>query len=61
MRYLLGVTGVGNQIAVTPSLSAIVVKPDIEAVLKRRASADAKTGPRCGRDVDWHGAQLGRA
>jgi osmotically-inducible protein OsmY len=40
---LSGVTGVSNQIAVKPSLSASVVKLDIEAALKRRAGADAKT------------------
>ena len=32
-----------NQIAIKPSLSATVVKSDIEAALKRRAAADAKT------------------
>jgi osmotically-inducible protein OsmY len=42
VRYLVGVTGVSNQIAIQPSLSAIVVKSDIEAALKRRAHADAK-------------------
>lgn len=43
VRNLLGVTGVSNQIAIKPSLSASVVKSDIEAALKRRAAADAKT------------------
>lgn len=43
VRYLLGVTGVSNQITVKPSLSAGVVKSDIEAALKRRAGAHAKT------------------
>lgn len=43
VRHLLGVTGVSNQIAIQPSLSATVVKADIEAALKRRATADAKT------------------
>jgi osmotically-inducible protein OsmY len=43
VRYLSGVTGVSNQIAVKPPLSATVVKADIEAALKRRAAADAKT------------------
>jgi osmotically-inducible protein OsmY len=43
VRHLLGVTGVSNQIAIKPSLSATVVKSDIEAALKRRATADAKT------------------
>ena len=43
VRYLSGVTGVSNQIAIKPSLSTSVVKSDIEAALKRRAAADAKT------------------
>jgi osmotically-inducible protein OsmY len=43
VRDLAGVTGVSNQIAIKPSLSAMVVKSDIEAALKRRAAADAKT------------------
>ena len=43
VRYLSGVTGVSNQIAIKPSVSAKVVKSDIEAALKRRAAADAKT------------------
>jgi osmotically-inducible protein OsmY len=43
VRHLSGVTGVSNQIAIKPSLSASVVKSDIEAALKRRAAADAQT------------------
>jgi osmotically-inducible protein OsmY len=43
VRYITGVTGVSNQIGIKPSLSATVVKSDIEAALKRRAAADAKT------------------
>jgi len=43
LRYLPGVTGVSNQIAIKPSVSALVVKSDIEAALKRRAADDAKT------------------
>lgn len=42
VRYLPGVTGVSNQIAIKPALSASVVKSDIEAALKRRATADSK-------------------
>ena len=42
VRDLTGVIGVSNQIAVKPSVSATVVKSDIEAALKRRATADAK-------------------
>ena len=43
VRYLSGVTGVSNQFAIKPSLSATVVKSDIGAALKRRAAADAKS------------------
>jgi len=43
VRDLQGVIGVSNQIAIKPSLSATIVKSDIEAALKRRAAADAKT------------------
>ncbi|OYT87479.1 MAG: OsmY domain-containing protein [Burkholderiales bacterium PBB6] len=43
VRYLSGVTGVSNQIAIKPAASAKVVKSDIEAALKRRAEADSKT------------------
>jgi osmotically-inducible protein OsmY len=43
VRHLSGVTGVSNQIAIQPALSATVVKSDIEAALKRRAAADGKT------------------
>ena len=42
LRYLPGVTGVSNQIAIKPVVSAILVKADIEAALKRRASSDAQ-------------------
>ncbi len=43
VRYLPGVTGVSNQIAIKPLLSPAVVKSDIEAALKRRAVADASS------------------
>ena len=43
VRYLSGVTGVSNQIVIKPSLTAKVIKSDIEAALKRRAAEDAKT------------------
>ncbi len=43
VRNLVGVMGVSNQIAIKPSLSASVVKSDIDAALKRRANADAQT------------------
>lgn len=43
VRYVLGVVGVSNEITIKPTLSAKAVKSDIEAALKRRAAADAKT------------------
>ncbi|MEO8281180.1 MAG: BON domain-containing protein [Ideonella sp.] len=43
VRYLSGVTGVSNQIAIKPTLAATAVKSDIEAALKRRATDDANT------------------
>jgi osmotically-inducible protein OsmY len=43
VRYLSGVKGVSNQIALRPTLSASMVKADIEATLKRRATVDAST------------------
>ena len=42
VRYLTGVTGVSNQIAIKPSVSLSAVKSDIEAALKRRATTDAQ-------------------
>jgi osmotically-inducible protein OsmY len=53
VRFISGVTGVSNQIAIKPSLSATVVKSDIAAALKRRAAADAKTI-----DVEVKGADV---
>ena len=41
VRYLMGVTGVSDQIGIKPSLTATAVKSDIEAALKRTAIADA--------------------
>lgn len=42
IRYLMGVTGVNNQIHLKPRLSATVVKADIEAALKRTAVSEAQ-------------------
>jgi osmotically-inducible protein OsmY len=42
VRYLMGVTGVSNQIAVKSKVSLSAVKSDIEAALKRRAKSDAQ-------------------
>lgn len=42
VRYLMGGTGVSNQIAVKPKVSLSAVKSDIEAALKRRAKSDAQ-------------------
>jgi osmotically-inducible protein OsmY len=43
VRGLAGVIGLSNQIGIQPTLKADTVRFDIEAALKRRASADAKT------------------
>ena len=43
VRYLMGVTGVSDQIVIKkPKVSSSAVKSDIEAALKRRATADAQ-------------------
>ena len=42
VRYLRGVKGVTNNIVVKPSITADVVKAQIEAALKRSAELDAK-------------------
>ena len=42
VRFLTGVVGVSDQIVVTPSVKASVVKADIEAAIKRAATEDAK-------------------
>lgn len=42
VRFLLGVTGVSDQIAIRPRLKVSAVKADIETALKRNAVADAK-------------------
>ena len=42
VRYLMGVTGVSDQIVIKPKVSLSAVKSEIEAALKRRATADAK-------------------
>jgi osmotically-inducible protein OsmY len=41
IRYLMGVKGVSDLIVIKPSLSAPLVKADIEAALKRRAQRDS--------------------
>jgi osmotically-inducible protein OsmY len=42
VRYLMGVTGVSDQITIKPKVSLVAVKSDIEAALKRRAQSDAQ-------------------
>ena len=42
VRYLMGVTGVSDQIDIKPSVTATAVKSDIEAALNRTSIADAK-------------------
>lgn len=42
IRYLSGVMGVRNQLVLKPAVSGSVLKTDIEAVLQRRATKEAK-------------------
>jgi|ERR1022692_415587 osmotically-inducible protein OsmY len=42
VRHLMGVIGVSDNIAIKPKVSMSAVKADIEAALKRRATADAQ-------------------
>ena len=42
VRYLMGVTGVSDQIVIKPRVTASAVQSDIEAALKRHAHADAQ-------------------
>jgi len=42
VRFLTGVVGVSDEITVTPSVKASVVKADIEAAIKRAATEDGK-------------------
>jgi len=42
IRYLMGVSGVSDQIAIKTKVSGPVIKADIEAALKRRAQKDAQ-------------------
>jgi osmotically-inducible protein OsmY len=42
VRYLMGVTGVSDQISLKPTVLSAVVKSDIEAALKRRAHNEAQ-------------------
>ena len=42
VRYLMGVTGASDQIALKTKVAASTVKSDIEAALKRRATNEAQ-------------------
>jgi len=42
VRYLMGVTGISDQISIRPKVSPTVVRSDIEAALKRRARHDSR-------------------
>jgi osmotically-inducible protein OsmY len=53
LRYLIGVTGVSDQISISPKVLSTVVKADIEAALKRRSTSDAQEI-----HVDVHGADV---
>jgi osmotically-inducible protein OsmY len=42
VRYQQGVTGVSDEIVIKPTLTSALVKADIEAALRRRATVDAQ-------------------
>jgi osmotically-inducible protein OsmY len=58
IRYLMGVKGVTDLIAIKPTVSAPLVKADIEAALKRRArkDSDSISVSVAGRDVTLSGS-----
>lgn len=57
VRYLMGVKGVSNNITLKPKISSTIIKSDIEAAMKRRATAEAKniSVEVCGIDVTLTG------
>ncbi len=56
VRYLMGVTGISDQILIKPKVSSDAVRTDIEAALKRRAQKDSA---RISVSVDGHEVTLG--
>ena len=58
VRYLMGVTGVSDQISIKAKVSLETVKSEIEAALKRRAKTDAQNidVEVCGNDVTLTGS-----
>ena len=53
VRYIAGVIGINNQIAIKPAHMANIVKADIEAALRRRSTGDANAIA-----VSVHGADV---
>ena len=56
VRYLMGVTGISDQILIKPKVSTTAVRSDIEAALKRRAQKDSQ---KISVSVDGHEVTLG--
>jgi osmotically-inducible protein OsmY len=56
VRYLMGVTGISDQIVIKPKLSPAAIRTDIEAALKRRAQTDSR---RISVAVNGHEVTLG--
>ncbi len=56
VRYLMGVTGISDQILLEPKVSSDAVRSDIEAALKRRAQKDSR---QISVSVDGHEVTLG--
>ena len=56
VRYLMGVTGISDQIVIKPVITSDAVRADIEAALKRRAQKDSR---QISVAVDGHEVTLG--
>jgi osmotically-inducible protein OsmY len=56
VRYLMGVTGISDQIVIKPKISSQAVRADIEAALKRRAQKDSR---QISVAIDGHEVTLG--
>jgi osmotically-inducible protein OsmY len=56
VRYLMGVTGISDQIVIKPKISSDAVRSDIEAALRRRAQKDSR---QISVSIDGHEVTLG--
>ena len=56
VRYLMGATGISDQIVIKPKISTDAVRSDIEAAMKRRAQKDSR---QISVSIDGHEVKLG--